>query len=413
MVKKIALLSILFVSFLLVRTLRFNELFTFVYDQASFSITALEIFQSHKIQLIGPSVSFKLFGREVFQGGLIYYFQLLFLLLGNFDPKLATYLFIIFSGLMIFPLYYGVKLLINEKAAIFMVVLYSFLPFYVHSTMSLWNPYFQFALTPLLILFLGLFHKNPKKLTFLIISFLSGALFQFHYQYVLIITGLLIYYFGIRKLNIQYLLVFLLGLIIGYSPLIIFEFRNNFYNTRTIILFVTHLRQILGTGGYAAFNLYYLLSISFFVFLITAYILRNKLYNVGLFIIFSALLLWSINIFIVNPQREDVSKYWSYSDELKVYKIIRHNSIRRYNIASFYDTQATTQKYFLKKDKISIEFNNYQTNPYLYVIYPNNQDFRNNNAYELNTFKPSTIVKTYIINSHYNLYLVKRTVEHE
>ena len=79
--------------FVLIRTVNFKHFFSFVYDQANFSTTALEIFRERRVQLIGPSISIHYGGREIFQGSVIYYFFLLFLLLGGFEPKLSTYIY--------------------------------------------------------------------------------------------------------------------------------------------------------------------------------------------------------------------------------------------------------------------------------------------------------------------------------
>lgn len=407
--KELIILLFFFAIFIFIRTINFSHFFTFVYDDAGLSTSALEIFRDKKLQLIGPSISIKFAGREIFQGGVIYYFYLFFLLLGHFDPKVSIFLFVIFSGLMIIPLYYGLKHLFDKKIAIFITMLYSLFPFYIHSTMSLWSPHQQFALVPFLIYAMGQFKQKKTKLPFLLIAFIAGFLLQFHFQFVLIIVGLLIYYFLFKKYNIYYLLLFLLGLLLGFFPMVLFELRNNFYNTNTIILFLMHLKEIFGKNGSVSINNYYFLSTSIFLFIIIGSIFRKILNKKILTCFFIILLFWSTMVFVIFPPANTVVKDWTYKDELKVYSIIKNNSAKNYNISSFYDAKAITQKYFLKRDFINIDFENYKTNKYLYVIYYKNKDFKLNIAYEMNTFKPSKILKVWKINDIYNLILSERT----
>lgn len=405
--KELLILVFFLFVFILIRSLKFNYLFTFFFDQVIFSTQALEIYKSRSLQLIGPPISISFSGRQIFQGGIIYYVQLVFLFLGHFDPRLSTYLFMIFSSFMTIPLYYGVKWLINQKAALFMLIIYSVFPFYISSTTIMWNANFQFVLTPLVILAMGLFHKNANRVFFLSISFLLGLLLQFHYQYVPVIFGFFIYYFLIKKLGLSYLLIFILGLCIGFSPIIVFELRNNFYNTNTIVLFLTNVKTLFGKKSSINFNYHYFLSMSFFALLIAAFYLRRFIDKLSLSVLFFGLFTWSFIVFVLYPSRVGFSKDWTYDDELIVYNIVKHNPIQNYNIVAFYDTLAHTQKYFLKRDGIDLDFNNYKTNKYLYVIYKS-KDFRKNQAYEMNTFTPSRIIKTWKINNIYNLYLAER-----
>lgn len=99
---------------------------------------------------------------------------------------------------------------------------------------------------------------------------------------------------------------------------------------------------------------------------------------------------------------------WKYADDLKVSQIVEGNSIQNYNIFSFYDAKSTTQKYFLKKDNVKINYDDYKTNDYLYVIYMDTSYFMNP-AYEVNTFQPSIVINKWKINNYYNLYLLKRS----
>jgi hypothetical protein len=190
--------------------------------------------------------------------------------------------------------------------------------------------------------------------------------------------------------------------------MILFELRNKFYNLNTILLFLTHYKDVFGKGNSIGANVHYFLSISLFLFMVIGSILRNQLNNKILICLFVVLLSWSTLLYVIFPSENTVVKDWSYDDELKVYNIIKNSTITNYNISSFYNATATTQKYFLKRDEIRINFDDYRSNKYLYVIYYKDIDFRTNRAYEMNTFNPSMVINKWSINDKYDLILSQR-----
>ena len=192
--KEITILILFVVVFISIRSIHFSSHLNFSTDQASFSMTALELWRDKKITLIGPAISYHYIGRDLYQGSTTYYFQLLFLLLGKFDPVASSYFFMVFASLMIFPLYFGVKFLAGKRAAIFMIILYALLPFYIDYTRFFWNPNYQFVLFPILVLFMGFYARSKKPLFYFLIFATAGILLLFHYQFIFIIVGLVIYY---------------------------------------------------------------------------------------------------------------------------------------------------------------------------------------------------------------------------
>ena len=64
-------------------------------------------------------------------------------------------------------------------------------------------------------------------------------------------------------------------------------------------------------------------------------------------------------------------------------------------------------KYHLKKDGYKMNYDDYYHNDYLYVVSPDPDVFKDP-AYELYTFKPNKLLKTWKLNDTYNLYLFER-----
>ncbi len=427
LLKEILILLAFIAVFILIRSIHYVAYLNFSGDQASFSTKALEIWRTKKPVLIGPPISINLNGRQIFQGPAIYYFQLFFLLLGNFNPIVSSYLFMLFCALMIIPLYYGIKLLLNERWAIIFVAIYTLLPFYINFSRFLWNPTFQFSLLPVLILLMGLFKKNVNKWTFLGISFWLGLLLQFHYQFVLVIFGLFIYYLVLLKANLKYVGLFILGLLIGFSPLILFELRNHFYNTSTTLLLLRNWNK-LDKPGQGAYNAHYYLSLSFMLLLALSGLLKfllakfiskkswllkngDRIYIALLCLLIVILSAWAATKYSPTPRTAfwAASEDWNYLDDYKIYKFVKQTNIADYNIANLvYDTKAVVPKYLLKVDNVNINYEDYWHNKYLFVVEEKGKDYMTDPAYEVKYFAPSKLLQTWHINDRYNMYLLER-----
>src|SRR3989344_4502704 len=101
-------LLIIITASIFIRSINFAEHLNFSYDQGWGSTTVLEIWRNKEITLVGPGSSLIAENKEILQGSVIYYFQLIFLLVGGFDPVVSSYAFMLFCSLMIVPLYFGV-----------------------------------------------------------------------------------------------------------------------------------------------------------------------------------------------------------------------------------------------------------------------------------------------------------------
>lgn len=397
-------LVVFILIFILIRSIHFVDFLNFSTDQVTSSIKVLDILRNKKISLIGPPVSFSYQGKYIFHGGASYYLQLIFLALGNFDPVISSYLYMIFSSIMIIPLFFGSKYLVNEKTAWLMVIVYSLLPLYIDYTRFLWNPNFQLTLLPLLILSMGLHKKFNKSIYFFTTSVLCGVLLQLHYQFLPLLLSIFIYYFFVKRLYLIYVLIFLLGLSIGLFNMLLFELRNHFYNIQTVFYILSHSRK--GSIGVTSLkNFHYFLSIILLGFL-TLGTFTSKKFNILLFLV---LLITDIVLYAPTPSHAfGTDKDWNYVAEDKIHKIITTQHIKNYNVANLtYDTLASVQKYLLIRDHVNINFDNYSSNQYLFVVNKDN-NYLKNLAYEVNTFTPSQLVSSWKINKSYNLYLLKR-----
>ena len=414
--RKEIVILIFFVSlFILIRNIHFPLYLTFSTDQAVFSIKSQEIFREKSPTLIGPPSSLSFEGREIFQGPAIYYFHLIFLTLGNFNPITASYIFMLFAAVMTIPLYFGVKFLVNKSAAIVIVTLYSLLPFYINYTRFLWNSTYEFVLLTGLIFLMGIFRVRRKAWYFFSIALYTGLLTQFHYQFILIAIGILIFYLLTQERKYYFGAIFITGFILGFFPIILFELRHNFYNFRTLVLFSQNLGALSESSN--IYMPHYFLTFSLFLFIFLTYLLRNRINLKVILFLFLFLLVTSLAIYPPKPNHgfrmpEDLTIV----ELIKISKLITNDvNGDSFNIASNLDGDSRAMPYrylveiFGKKPQ---DVENYNKVDSLYVITRDPaRVVQENTLFEIASFQPSVISKVWEIKS--DMRLVKLSKKEE
>ncbi len=400
----------IFIIYLLIRSLHFSEALNFSTDQGMFSQEALRIWRGEHFPLIGPKFSLEVYGHYMFQGPYIYYFFLFYLLLGGFDPIWSSYIFMIFSGLMIFPLFYGVRSLMGVKPAYLMVGIYTLLPFFIHYSRFLWNPTFQLSLYPLVIFLMGRFKDKNTSLNFFVLTFFLGFTMQFHYLFSIITLFILGYYFISKRLGVRYAVVGLIGFLVSFLPMLLFEVRNHFYNLSTLWLFITHLQEVLPRNySVGQGTAHYSLGFIFFGMLLMIYLFKKLLSYKLIFVIYILLSLWSLSVFLPKPSHGfGMAEGWNYQKEYRAYQLISQNKTANFNIFNqIYDASAEVPKYLLEKEGVTQKWSDYWYEDNLFVI-TQRDDFDNDPAYEIKYFIPHEITKVGDIDQMHKVYLVKR-----
>ena len=344
----------------------------------------------------------------IFQGSITYYFQWLFLIPGKFDPVVSSYLFMLFGSMMLIPLYLGIKNLSDERKAVFVCLTYTLLPLYIDYSRFFWNPNYQLVLTPLVILVASIYLKKKRLIWLLFESVLLGILLMFHYQYLVVIGIFFVFHLIKRNFGLKELVVFFLGIILGFFPMIFFELRHNFYNIRTLLMFLSEKNNVFEQGSGLGQKHYYL-SIILASLALATNIKRIKI-NWIVVLVFGLILSTICLIKVVNVPKNGfgMAKDWNYIQEYKVFEVIKNNNLGNYNVANLiYNTKASVQKYLMKIDGINIDEENYRTNDFLYVITDQTNPLEDP-AYEVNWFKPAKLIQSWKINESYSLYLFKR-----
>lgn len=404
---KYLLFVVVIVIFIAIRSIHFTEALNFSFDQGHLFTRILEIWKNKEITLVGPGSSVSVDNKLLLQGSVNYYFTLLFTLPANFDPIVSSYIFMIFSSLGIIPLYIGMKKLANQKAAILMVMLYTLLPMFIDFTRFFFGPNFLIPLSTVLIYLMGLYKTRPKNIYLFSIFAYTGILMQFHYQIAIVLFILFIYYAFIKRFNIKSILIMIGGFCTGFSPMILFELKNQFYNLNVIKNYLFSTKPHSGTPFEILPHRY--LAISIFLLAFISIYLR-KYISYGLIIMITlVLVILDACIYLPKPSHGfGMSPNWNYLMEKKVYEIVKKQNIKNYNIVNhIYDNLSMVVKFHLKKDGVRMNYEDYYHNDYLYVISKDENVFKDP-AYELNTFVPNKLIKNWKLNDTYNLYLFKR-----
>jgi 4-amino-4-deoxy-L-arabinose transferase-like glycosyltransferase len=243
--KGIIVLILLVAAFL--RLYKIQDYMTFLGDEGRDVLVAYNILHGH-LTLLGPTSSVGGF----FLGPIYYYFMAPFLLLFNYNPVGPAVMVAFFGIATVWLIYQFCSELFNKKIGIIAAALYAVSPLVIAYSRSSWNPNPLpfFALLALYVVYKAS-QKNSARLFFLV-GILLGIAMQLHY--LTLFLGAVIFAYVIlaqvinntRKWTKVFLtsfkqnLLILFGFLVGWSPLLAFEFRHNFIDFKNISNFVLH-----------------------------------------------------------------------------------------------------------------------------------------------------------------------------
>jgi len=239
--------------------LRFYKLagfVTFLGDQGRDAIIIKRILTLEHLPAIGPPTSV----GQVYLGPFYYYFIAPWLLLSNFNPIGLAVGVAFFSSIYLLINYLIVKELFDKKIALISTILLSFSSVLIDFSRFSWNPNLLPLFTLLTVYFVIKSLKTNKWYYFVLSgTFLSFAI-QLHYLALFLILPIsIIYLIDLLKERKQlihkfvYLFICLFSFILFSSPLIIFDLRHQFLNTKSFIV----LFQSSGTSFLTKFNSFF------------------------------------------------------------------------------------------------------------------------------------------------------------
>lgn len=213
-----------------------DKLAFFTYDQARDALYIKRIIIDYKLRLIGTQSSIP----GLYTGPAYYYLMAPFLWLFRLNPAGLDITTALIGVLTVGLVYWLVKIFSQNKLSAWIVaLLYATQPQIINQSRFAWNPNTMPFFTLLFIL--GLFLVGEKRTFGWLIAFFSLAiLLQLHYSAVCFLPVLLVFLISFRK-QIKFDRWFWLALLfflILMSPLIFFDLRHHFTNTKAILAYL-------------------------------------------------------------------------------------------------------------------------------------------------------------------------------
>jgi hypothetical protein len=398
--KKSVLFIFLLITFfsVLAHFWNYNDLVGFTLDSPIHLTGAREMVDSGKISLIGPSITSKeVMGRVFFLGPFYYYVLALLGIISNWNVIFISGFFtsLWISTFIILFLWLNKKF--GNKIAILIYTLLSFYPFFIQISRAIWN--LQFI--PLFgTLFLICLVERKKLIHYLLAGIFWGLGLNVHYMTALwiFIAGFFliseIYY---KRFNIKYWLALVLGVVLAELPLIVFEFRHNFYNLNTLLFQIKY--GGLSQGYTFAIWYYYILP-----FLPLAAFLAGKLFNYIKrtrfdFILTSFLTVISICFMILafgsSGQKAMHYPGWSIKTQKEVVNIIDKGNEGKFEVAETIssDTRATDVRWWLREVGVDVmKVEEYDKAPVLYLVTTPDRPPESETVWEVSSIRPFKVL---------------------
>lgn len=222
------------------RVYRLPETLMFLSDQGRDAVVLKRLVTLEKMVFVGPTTSI----GNVFTGPAYYYIVAPFMLIWGLNPVGPAYGVAIINTLGLLFCFYCVNKYFGSKLSLIFLLLGAFSANHILQSRFSWNPnplpIFAFAT----ILAFYIANKNKGKLWYVITGLLFGISLQLHYIAIIIPFFSL----GLLKINVRSkpdivyikrslvsLLIVAIVTISTFTPLILFELKNGFVNTNTLL----------------------------------------------------------------------------------------------------------------------------------------------------------------------------------
>jgi hypothetical protein len=397
----------IFVLAVLVRFYNFSNRVTFWSEQARSLVTSADYLT--KPSLLGQPyfMRFDTNGHEVFSGALFNYLLVPFLLVTR-DPLVITVFFTLlnlFTGIFV---YFVAQKIFGRIAGAFSFVLFLFNNYMIYHSLFIWSYNFLPLIGVLSVYFLYLQFKKSELKNIFVLGILSGVgiSLQILYAPFAILTIILAIWKSRKK--IKHFMFFILGLGLPNLPMIIFDLRHQFYNTKTIWQFF--LDSLSGKSG-AGFAYYYLLPLWPICIILAGFIVyeiwkRSKALALVVIILY---LFFNIKSSLVNFY-SPTGMPWglTISDIDQASQAIAKDAKGNFNVSEVldFDKQAYVLRYFIvfKYNKEPLGETEYQNLGLLYVLSQKEYNFGSSDIWEVNASGLKNVSKITNVGEGYAIY---------
>lgn len=380
------LLILIVVSALLIRFYNFSNRVTFWSEQArSLMVSAGYVYD--KFSLLGQEYFRQDSNHHtIFSGALFNYTLVPLLFLFDFDPIKITATFALLNVATGLVLYFGIGKYVPKTVALISLFLFLFSPLMIYHSLFIWN--YNFLPLVFLMMLLISLNKNLANIPKMFwIGLVGGIGISLQILFLPITLILLLTNLKLYKKQPFVLVYFFAGLLMGNLPMVIFDVRHNFYNTKTILQYA--LDTIRGKSD-AGFAYYYFLPFWPVLVVVLAKIIHflgkiSFIFPVVLLVIFFIAGQRTTPIYFDRPNGNPYEL--TVKDFDKVSKIISEKSGTRFNVVSVldFDKRAYVLRYFLefKYGKRPMGITQYDNIDELFVLAPTDYNFAVSNVWEI------------------------------
>ncbi|MFZ3301241.1 MAG: hypothetical protein WA152_00835 [Microgenomates group bacterium] len=363
-------------------------------------------------------------GHKLYTSALFNYTLVPLLVVSKYDPYLITIYFTFLNILTAVVVYILSKKMFGKTISLITTFLFLFNSYMIYHSMFIWvlnylpligmvSVYLVWKIYKQSLPLRGKHKSNIYDILFL--GVLSGIGFGLEYLYLIAI--LIIFYFLLKcsKERVKHALLFILGGAIGDFPQVFFDLRHNFYHLRSLFQYAIDTFAGSSDAGFTYYHFLMFWPVGLLLLSFVIYTIYNKNKYVGLMVL-SIYFLLNINSTLINFNKPvGMENGLKYKDLKYASKIISDRSGDNFNVATLYDfdTRGYTLRYFVqhvygKNPKNDVYYKDVDE---IYTLSKSNYDFKNNNPWELNVFKPYNIENIENIGEGYSLFRLTKLRE--
>lgn len=311
-------LLMLFCLFLFLRFYLLSERLIFEWDQQQFSNQIFDIIVNKKLTLLGPRV---ISDAGFFLSPYFTYLLLPFYLISSLDPLVLVWFLILVNLIFFITSYLVIKKIFSQKTSYLFLFLWTFSSQLITYDTTAWWP----VLIPLgvLLVWYWLAQITKKFLStkyWVFLGLTLGFFLNMHFQFIFIIIFAFIFLLqlslskkNLPKQKIKLFGCLILALGITFLPIILFDLRHNFLNSKLFINFLFHAGVVLDRNQTSFFNWIPVLTNLFQQFLFT----KNQLLTI-VFYLFIAVLSFEQ----ISTTKKDLFKRYFFTSFLIVWGLM-------------------------------------------------------------------------------------------
>jgi hypothetical protein len=399
----LVVLILLVAAFL--RLYRLKELTTFAGDQGIDLLAVKRILDGHWT-LLGPKTSI----LSVYNGPIYYYLLLPVLYFFKLEAVSPSYFMVCLWLGAIFLTYLLTKKMFNRRAATLAALLFSVWPIAIEYSRSSFNSFPTPFFAAFFIWSAWRFFRRKSYWAIALAGGCAGVMMQLHYFNFFLIALSVLFLVLKRKLTIKSLLIFLTFGALTFSPMIAFELRHQFFNTKTLIF-------SLRGGGVKSFSFQIHYFISFFplIFVGLGYVLERIIkWNriLGTILLAAIIILNVKGLDLRRNHGYTMPENWSLVEVEKASEIISGDAKSDFNVAAILDgdTRAYPYRYIIEttgKRPMGVE--EYPKAETLYVIGKGEaKDILSYPVWEISSFLPAKVTRVWPIKNSISVFKLER-----